>query len=47
MSRYTVGGWKAYGTKTDGGHMSGDAGALPECEVDTPMTHDRTTFPVH
>ena len=39
------GGYLACGTMTGGaGRMSGDAGALPKCEVKTLMTPDHTTF---
>ena len=32
--------------KTGGVHMSGDAGALPECDVKTLMTPNHTAFQV-
>ena len=33
--------------KVGGGRMSGDAGALPECEVKTLMTPDNIAVQVH
>ena len=41
------GGWHACGTNSRGiGHMMGDAGALPEFEVNTLITPDHTAFQV-
>ena len=40
-------GWYACRTKPRGvGHMSGDAGALPECKVKIMMTPDHSAFQV-
>ena len=39
---------KHLGTKSSEiGCMSGEAGALPKCEVETPMTPDHSNFRVH
>ena len=40
------GGWYACMTKPGFGHMLGDAGALPECEVNTLMTRNHNAFHV-
>ena len=42
-----VGGREVCGTKSGGvGHLSGDAEAIPECEVKTLMTPDHTAYHV-